>query len=57
MINKLERQLQEERTERERMRYEIEELKKINAKLAQSIMGSSNGSVAAVKKAPATKKQ
>lgn len=44
MINKLERQLQEERSEREKMRMEIDELKRMNMQMAQSIMGSS-GSV------------
>ncbi|TNV86250.1 hypothetical protein FGO68_gene13267 [Halteria grandinella] len=53
MLNKLERQLQEERNERERMRQEIEELKKMNQQLAQSIMGSSQRNDAA----PIVKKQ
>lgn len=40
MINKLEKQLTEERSEREKMRNEIEELKKINSQLTQTIIGS-----------------
>lgn len=41
MINRLERQLSEERSEREKMRKEIDELKKMNNKLASAISSSS----------------
>lgn len=56
MINRLERQLSEERSEREKMRKEIDELKKMNNKLASAISNasaiSSNSQSAAVQ-APA----
>lgn len=41
MISRLERQLSEERSEREKMRYEIEELKKMNNQLASAISNTS----------------
>jgi len=47
MINRLERQLTEERSEREKMRQEIEELKKMNSHLATAISNHSS-SIAAV---------
>lgn len=50
MINRLERQLSEERSEREKMRQEIDELKKMNCKLASAI---SNSSQSAAVQAPA----
>ena len=46
VINKLEKQLNEEKYEREKMRNEIEELRKMNEKLCEAIIKSqSSGSV------------
>jgi predicted RNase H-like nuclease (RuvC/YqgF family) len=42
VINRLERQLNEERSEREKMRKEIEDLKKMNIHLAQAISQSAS---------------
>ena len=46
MINRLERQLNEERSERDKMRQEIDDLKKMNNQLVVAI--SHTNSVAAV---------
>ena len=46
VIKKLEKQLNEEKHEREKMRNEIEELRKMNEKLCEAIIKSqSSGSV------------
>jgi len=46
VINKLEKQLNDEKQEREKMRNEIEELRKMNEKLCEAIIKSqSSGSV------------
>lgn len=42
VIQKLEKQLMEERSEREKMKEEIEELKKMNLELASAIRGNSS---------------
>ncbi len=46
IINKLEKQLNDEKSEREKMRNEIEELRKMNEKLCNVIVQSQNGALA-----------